>query len=76
MENYEILNPEKAPLWALSRTGSVLKACERAKELDIFDRLLSSETSAVTGVRNEPTKIWGTNIAVCVQIRQEPEWVN
>jgi hypothetical protein len=76
MENYEILNPEKALSWALSQAGSVLTACEPAKEPYIFDWFRCSDAFVDAGARNEPSETWGTNIAVCSQIGQQPELGN
>ena len=75
MENYKILNPEMAPAWALLEVGSVLTAIERVKAPDISYRLQRSVTSVSACLRNEPSRLWGTNIAICTRIGQGPELV-
>ena len=75
MENYKILNPEKASAWPLLEAGSVLTAIERAKALDIPYRLRRPETSVDAGLRKESSPRWGTYIAACTRIGQGSELV-
>ena len=75
MENYKILNPEKVPSWLSPADTSGFVARPMTKGLGISARINSFGTFSEAFTRNQTFEFWGTNIAICTRIGEDPRMV-
>jgi len=72
MENYKILNPEKVPSWLSPADALGLVPRHTTKGLGISEATSSFRTLSDAFTRNQTFEFWGTNIAICTRIGEEP----
>jgi hypothetical protein len=72
MENYKILNPEKAPSWMSRMASSGLGPPNMTKALGIAHAVKGFGSLRAALVGNQTPDFWGTNIAICTRIGKEP----
>jgi hypothetical protein len=72
MENYKILNPEKAPSWMSRMANSGFGRAHMTKALGIAHAVSRFGSLRAALVGNQTPDLWGTNIAICTRMGKEP----
>jgi hypothetical protein len=72
MENYKILNPEKAPSWMSPMASSGFGRPPKTKAGGIAHPVDGFRSLRAALIGNQTPDFWGTNIAICTRIGKEP----